>query len=358
MVKYLRISSDLEQRLQAGAFRDGRVPSVREVAEEYAVSALTASRALQVLQSKGLVRSVARSGTFVAPAEGEHYAVALRVSPTAWSPASAAVVQSGLDALSAAGEATFVPWPNDADPARHAARLRGDDFAGVFLLPSRVSEEFARRDEALLAACRAEGLPVVLLDRNLRGENRPLEDDLVCSDHLAGGRVCTDHLLGLGRRRIACVVASPCSAHEDREAGYRLALAQAGRRLGRELPAWTFLPPEDLIGPAAFAWLADRVEAAGVDGILCYQDYVAVGLLLELFRRGRRVPDDVAVVGCDNLPIGQALSLGVTTYAYPGLALAEQALRLARARRAAPTAPPVKILVPGTLIVRESTVLP
>jgi LacI family transcriptional regulator len=141
----------------------------------------------------------------------------------------------------------------------------------------------------------------------------------------------------------------------DREAGYRLALAQAERRLGEELPALGLLPPVGLSGPGLFAWLADRLDAFRADGVLCYQDYIAVGLMLELFRRGRRVPQDVAVVGCDNLPIGQSFSLGVTTYAYPSAELVRQGLRLLRARRDNPSGPPVKVMVPGEFIVRESS---
>ncbi len=62
--------------------------------------------------------------------------------------------------------------------------------------------------------------------------------------------------------------------------------------------------------------LADRIVSHAADGVVCYQDYSALGLILELLNRGIRVPSDVAITGFDNLPIGKAYSIGLTTYAF------------------------------------------
>ena len=112
-------------------------------------------------------------------------------------------------------------------------------------------------------------------------------------------------------------------------------------------PLW---PPRSLTPSWLHASLAQHV-----DGIVCYQDYTALGLILELLNRGVRVPADVAVTGFDNLPIGKAYSIGVTTYAFSPVTVAHQATRLIRARVAGDTGPPVKVLIPGELIVRESS---
>jgi LacI family transcriptional regulator len=78
-------------------------------------------------------------------------------------------------------------------------------------------------------------------------------------------------------------------------------------------------------------------------------------LILELLACGIRVPSDVAITGFDNLPIGKAYSIGVTTYAFSSESVARQATRLIRARLRELESPPVKVLVPGELIVRESS---
>jgi LacI family transcriptional regulator len=78
-------------------------------------------------------------------------------------------------------------------------------------------------------------------------------------------------------------------------------------------------------------------------------------LILELLNRGVRVPADVAITGFDNLPVGQAYSIGVTTYAFSAESVARQDVRLILARAAGDAGPPVKVLIPGELIVRESS---
>jgi DNA-binding LacI/PurR family transcriptional regulator len=79
-----------------------------------------------------------------------------------------------------------------------------------------------------------------------------------------------------------------------------------------------------------------------------------MGLILELLARRVRIPEDVAVVGFEDLPIGGAFSIGLTTYSPDFEAIACQALRVMASRIDAPDAAPARITVPGRLIVRES----
>jgi LacI family transcriptional regulator len=214
-----------------------------------------------------------------------------------------------------------------------------------------------RLDERFLNCCDEERLPVVLLERNLRGQNRPLERDLVAVDDVDGAARCTRHLIELGRKRIAMIVASPTSSHNDRVAGYLYALhaAQFASKKAAERKPIVLYQCADLPSREAYAKLADQVRKLDLDGVVCYQDYTAMGLIVELLTRGKSVPDDVAVVGFDDLPIGNSFTVGVTTYAYPSEGMAEQAVRLMRERLRDPERAPTKVVVPGRLIVRESS---
>jgi LacI family transcriptional regulator len=169
----------------------------------------------------------------------------------------------------------------------------------------------------------------------------------------------TRHLLEIGRKRPAVVVASPTSSHDDRVAGYLFALHAAAHHTGRktvEHKPTVLYQSDDLPTKAAYAKLADDVRRLGIDGVVCYQDYTAMGLIVELLTRGQSVPKDVAVVGCDDLPIGSQFTIGVTTYSYPSEGMAEQAVRLMRERLRGTNRPPIRVVVQGRLIVRESTV--
>ncbi len=357
--KYLDVSEALEAEVLKGRWDGGRLPSVRWVARHFGVSAVTASRALQVLRDKGLVRTVERSGCFrVPPPTADRWALVLRTTAGPWQPGTRAMTLAGFEAL-----ARRQPMHLEADPfplgpgvalpqiaaAVHEAKERG--VKGVLLLPSRASTAETAIDEAVVAACRDEGLPVVLLERNLRGVNRSLEADLVAVDDIDGAARGTQHLLDLGRKKVAVAVASPTSSHHDRVAGYLVALHEAG--LGASAAVLT--QPDGATPADAAARLADEVQKWGLDGVVCYADYAAAGLIAELQSRGVAVPREVAVVGFDDCP-SESTGLGVTTYAYPAEGMAEQAVRLMKERLTDPNRPPVKVVVPGRLIVRESTV--
>ena len=370
--KFRTVAALLEEMITAREWAAGhKLPSVRAIAQKYDVALATAARALEVLHGKGLIRPNERSGAYrvadpaASAAPPDHWAACLRVTPGPWQEASLAVTAAGFRELAQAPgvRLDFDTVPTDlALPAAalrqkvRQARERG--VGGLFFLPSRLNETLLAEDERLLAACRECGLPVVLIERNLRGEHRPLEWDLVCPDDLDGGFRCAMHLLENGRTRLAFVRGAPSSSHNDQLAGFLLAHFQARQR--DLLPDGHPFPPtldyaEGSPSKEAYRALCDRILAEGIDGVVCYHDRALIGLAIELLARGRRVPDDVAFTGFDDQHIGQAFAIGVTTYAYPGREIAARAAQVMRQRIKDPAAPPVKVLVPSRLIVRESS---
>ena len=170
-------------------------------------------------------------------------------------------------------------------------------------------------------------------------------------------RRCTRHLIDLGRKRIAAIVASPTSSHNNRVAGYLYGLfaAPLANRKQAERKPIVLYQDESLPSREAYAKLADQIRKLNVDGVVCYHDYTAMGLVVELLARGLSVPGDVAVVGFYDLPIGNSFNIGITTHAYPSDGIAEQAVRMMRERLREPGRAPTKVVVPGRLIVRESS---
>ncbi len=365
--KYLTISRVIEDQIRRGLWQDGMLLSSRGIAEEHQVSPVTASRALQVLRDKGLIRTFDRLGSYLAPTapvEGltTRWALCFRVTPGPWQQATLSTTRAGFQQM-ARRRGIELDTESFAEGAvgglaelrRRVERAAAAGVSGLFFLPSRVSGASASEDESILSSCRDAGLPVVLVERNLRGPNRPLEFDLVAMDDLDGGFRCTRHLLDQGRRRVAFVTGSPTSSHEGRLAGYLAALYAFGDH-DRNAPRPQVLEQDTEIPlKAAYQRLADRILADRVEGVVCFQDYTAIGLILELLTRGARIPREIALTGFDDLPIGDSFALGVTTFAPPAEAIAEEALRLMRRRIEEPSAPALKVLVPGRLIVRESS---
>lgn len=124
-------------------------------------------------------------------------------------------------------------------------------------------------------------------------------DVSVTPDNVAGGRLALEHLLACGRRRIAHISGDPTyAAAQDRAIGVREALADAGLELVGDV---MFADWSEHWGRDAAAMLL--AQHPDIDGIVCASDQIARGVLDTLRDLGRRVPEDVAVIGYDNWEI-------------------------------------------------------
>jgi DNA-binding LacI/PurR family transcriptional regulator len=178
--------------------------------------------------------------------------------------------------------------------------------------------------------------------------------DRVAIDSVAIGAVATMHLAASGRRRIAMIghKERPKSAMEQRVLGYTRGLGEAGlpvdAALIRTVPDWDRHHGAD----ATDALLAEHPD---IDAVFAANDALAIGVLRALHRHGRRVPDDVAVVGVDDVPESRFATPALTTVAIDRAFVVEAALELATSRLSEPDLPPRSRTAPHRLVVREST---
>lgn len=243
-----------------------------------------------------------------------------------------ALDQAGYSALFVSGH-----WNVDAE-SRCIDMLRARRVDGIILLTGRLSD-------AALKAC-AKHLPVVVTGRSLRA---PKLYSLHFDDE-EGGRLATEHLLALGHRRIAFIEGDP--EHPDsqaRQRGYRRALQQAGVAFDPVLVAQGGY--HEAGGMRAAEDLLTRGQP--FSAVFAANDQMAVGVALALHRRGLRVPDDVSLVGFDDLHASQFALPPLTTIRHDGYAVGQQAAAamLMLLQGQAPT----QTLAAPQLMIREST---
>ena len=178
-----------------------------------------------------------------------------------------------------------------------------------------------------LSSLRERGIPVVLVDR---GTDLTSECS-VAVDDVAGGRTAVDHLLGLGHRRIA-VVGGPDSLRQvvERRAGAQQAVAGYADGNGR----WARL---DVFATSALTIAEGRRvggELAALDpagrptGVFALNDLLALGLLQGLTQAGLRVPEDVAIVGYDDIAFAAAATIPLSSVRQPREDLGRRAAEL------------------------------
>lgn len=197
-------------------------------------------------------------------------------------------------------------------------------------------------------ASRVPGMPLVLLGERVGA----LPADHVVLDNAGAGRAATEHLLSLGRHRIAFI--GPSQSHRaTRFGGYRRALLDHGLEPERTLTR----QPCSNTGTEGEAAMADLLTAgAAPDAVFCATDWLALGALRALRLRGVRIPDDVAVMGFDDIPYGQVAVPSLSSVRPDRAQIARLALEsLDRQLAAEQPAPPVRSLADFTVVPREST---
>jgi DNA-binding LacI/PurR family transcriptional regulator len=165
-------------------------------------------------------------------------------------------------------------------------------------------------DDLLPGILADAAVPLVLSGRPLDGR----EVSYVDADNAGGAQAATEHLLGRGRSSIA-TIAGPLDmiAGVDRYAGYRSALVGAGRSVDPDLVAEGDFTEAG--GMRAMTELLDR--RPDLDAVFVASDPMAVGALRALRAAGRRIPEDVAVVGFDDAAVAATCDPPLTTVAQP-----------------------------------------
>lgn len=181
--------------------------------------------------------------------------------------------------------------------------------------------------------------------------------DHVAIDNVAAARTATQHLLDLGRRRVAAIGEQrreSAGTARLRAQGYGQALRANGIEPDRELVRFT----DSYHRADGAAAMADLLDAgARPDAVFCFNDLMALGALRALAERGVRVPDDVAVVGFDDIEDGRFSIPSLTTIRPDKQAIAARAIELLAGRLDGSDADgPHEVEAPFELVVRESTV--
>jgi DNA-binding LacI/PurR family transcriptional regulator len=246
---------------------------------------------------------------------------------------------------------------------RHRAGVMVSEF-GLHdsTVPTAWDDTVARRPHCVLSVAqlsaaerdelKAKGIPFVVFDPTAE-----LPDDVpfVGATNWSGGRAATRHLLELGHRRIAMITGPDhvlcCRARQD---GYRSAMEGAGLTAGPDLLEHADLSREG--GHAAAARLLARPGRP--TAIFASNDLQALGVYQAAREAGLRIPDDLSVVGFDDLPVVAWVDPPLTTVHQPLTEMAVAATELAMALGRGEKAPQIGVEIATTLTVRNSTAPP
>ncbi|MEN3308265.1 MAG: LacI family transcriptional regulator [Micromonosporaceae bacterium] len=192
------------------------------------------------------------------------------------------------------------------------------------------------------------GAPVVAVDPHTGPSDLPTVD----SDNLRGARLATEHLLGLGHRRIAMVTGRPdLQSAQLREQGYRQALAAAGVPIDEDLiQVGAYVPTVSADAARRLLGAPDRPTA-----VFAANDLSAIATIEVAGGLGLRVPDDLSVVGFDNIPDSALSTPSLTTVNQPIHEMGRRAVNLLIHLIRGETIESTHITLATSLVVRQST---
>ncbi|WP_404390748.1 LacI family DNA-binding transcriptional regulator [Humibacillus xanthopallidus] len=193
----------------------------------------------------------------------------------------------------------------------------------------------------------AERLPVVSVLRAVSGAV-----DVVRTDDAEGLRLAVDHLVGLGHTRIALLDGGRAAGAAERRRGYRAGLRRAGD-LGAQVLTGGLTELEGASAAAAFLALGGARPTA----VAAFNDRCALGFIDVVRQAGLRVPDDVSVVGFDDISQAAYPHVSLTTVRQHAEQLGAAAIRTVDARLSGAAPGPATVIEPE-LVVRTSTAPP
>lgn len=204
-----------------------------------------------------------------------------------------------------------------------------------------------RSDDCQLLQLRAEGFPVVLLGQ-LPGSGIPFVD----VDSVGAAKQAVEHLIGLGHRQIGMITNAPLAytAARDRLTGYRQALEEAGLGYAEELVRTGDFREES--GHSAMNNLLDLAQPP--TAVFVASDLVTFGAMMAIKQHGLTIPDDVALVGFDDVRLAHYVNPPLTTVRLPAYGLGYRAAMLLTQLIVGEPVEEQEILLQTELVVRQS----
>ncbi len=266
--------------------------------------------------------------------------------PNNSNPYFAEIIRGVEDRCFNAGYNVILCNSND-DPVREASYLRvlaEKRVDGLVLVASH-------RDASLRKALVELKIPLVLLDREIPG----LACDLVEVDHVLGGMIATRHLLGLGHRGVACISGPPeLSPSSQRRAGWKRALAEAGAmRRESDLARGDFSSRGGYLAMQSLLRRKPRPSA-----VFVCNDLMAFGALAAAHEAGIAVPEQLSIVGFDDIELAAFSTPPLTTVAQPKRQIGTTAADLLLERLESNRSEERRVILEPQLKIRDSSAPP
>ena len=323
-MKYQRLKETLYLELRTMQ-PNARVPSRHFLCNKYRLSRATVDKALNEMAAEGAIYSIQGSGTFVSP----HFIESCGSSVVSWGVVVPNIMDDicpvflrGIEDYAQRLAINIVICNTDNDPEKemdYLYRLADSGVRGIIIIPTIIPSG----NRAAFRQLDRRGIPYIFCNRTIDGmEHVPF----VSSNDFYGGYCATKHLIENGYRRIGFISRYHYRTSMNRFYGYTAALLEAGLSIDRSIVA-SELKDFQSTGVDAFLKGVFSMEDPP-DAFFCHNDDVAVQVCAALQAEGKRIPQDVGVIGYDNTNICETMEPKLTSVAFRNYEMGNKAAEI------------------------------
>lgn len=325
-LKYEGLMEDLKEQILSGQIKPGdKIPSENTLAAEYGVSRQTVRKALAILENLGYVYAEHGRGTFCSELAGHiHSSRNIAVVTTYLSDYIFPRVIQGIDEV-LTGEGYSIILKNTRNSRSREAKcleeLLQKDIEGMIIEPSK--SQIYCSHTGLYQKLEEYQIPYVFIQGCFEQMN---DKPAVLMDDCKGGYLITKYLLEQGHKHIIGVFKADDSQGQHRHKGYVKALQEAGVPYEPDNVVWFYTEDRSMHPYERICQMASGGKE--MDGVVCYNDQIALKVIHALQECGKKVPEDVSVTGYDNSYMADAGGIQLTTITHPQEKLGEMAAEL------------------------------
>jgi DNA-binding LacI/PurR family transcriptional regulator len=353
--KHRRVFEYLHANIQSGTLKPGdRLPSEAELGKIFSASRITVAKAVLDLQHLGLVTRRPGAGTHVLPPHTDSgRSFGLLIPELGLTEIFEPICHGMMRTPGFRPDALI--WGNASNSVREIAREAEQmmhsfivqKVDGVFFAPLELTGEKDAANRRIVRTLERAQIPIVLLDRCYLPFPESSAYDLVGIDNRRAGFMATAHLLKMGISRLAFLGdVDLANTVDGRIAGFYEALC-AFHALPDYEPVWRGSSQDE-------PFIRHLLDSVHPEGIVCVNDLTAARLMHTLIALGVRIPEDVRIVGFDDLNYASLLPVPLTTIHQDCAGIGAVAMATMHQRIEHPDLPARDILVPTRLVVRRS----
>jgi DNA-binding LacI/PurR family transcriptional regulator len=351
---YLQIVDDIKSKIAAKELKAGdRLGSHAALSSSYSVSLITVKKALSTLINEGIIYSRVGKGTYVAQrtvdaSQNGHHTIGLVIQDIR-SPFFSRVMHSVEDAAYGLGYHVLVSSSSGKSEKEEAQIARFREFGVKGLIIASMSHKY--HASPTIRRMLHQGFPFLMVSY-IADEDVPF----VGSDHEQGGYLATEYLVKQGYERIGYINGEVGNmVGELRRCGYERALKTSGRRIDKRLMFHLRMRGERHDYQSGYE-LGKRFRTLPVkpDAVFVYNDLSALGFEEAILDQGLRVPDDVAIVGFDDIDRGEYAPVSLSTVRQPTNKIGKEAVTLLM-KLMEGKATRIRRILKTELVIRESS---